>query len=204
MKTTFIASLAAATMLTGAAYAANAPVTMSDGFFFKPYVGADYQYSYLSYPSVDGLSGSDFASDSMNGFDLHVGARVHKYLGIEAGYMWNETPSKNNILGTGINDKVNIKGFTLDAMGYLPVDEAGKFELIGTAGVSRLKGGAKFTGAFVENDSESETKGRIGGGAQYWITDSLNVRGLVRYQGVNFSDSINNDTIASLGLNWQF
>lgn len=200
MKTTFIAALTTATMLTSAAYAANAP----DGFFFKPYVGAAYDYVHANYRSQNGISGSDIASDSLNGADFHVGARIHKYFGIEGSYLWTADASKNNVLGTNINTKVNVRGFALDGMGYLPIDGAGKFELIGTIGVSRLTGGLSLSGSATGSGHESEIKGRFGGGAQYWLTDNLNVRGLVRYQGADFSGDLNNAIITGLGLNWQF
>lgn len=169
------------------------------GFFFKPYVGADYDYIHANYN--DG--GDQVANNSMHGGDIHVGARLHKYFGVEASYVATTDAAKNNVLGTGINTKVNVRGATLDALGYLPL--ADKLEIIGTAGVSRLRGEMELKGAGGHiSSSESETKGRVGGGAQYWLTDNLNIRGLVRYQGADFSGSLNNATIASLGFNWQF
>lgn len=181
----------------------NSSAQASD-FFFKPYVGADYDYVHANYTTADGISGSDIASDSLNGFDAHLGARIHKYFGMEGSYLWTQSPSKNNVLGTGINTKVNVSGYALDAMGYLPVDNSGKFEIIGSIGASRLKGGIQLSGAAIASGHEWETKGRIGGGAQYWLSENLNARGLVRYQGANFSGSLNDAIIASLGLNWQF
>lgn len=168
------------------------------GFFFKPYVGADYDYVHANYK--DG--GDQIAEDNLNGADVHVGARVHKYLGFEGGYLWTGNGNKSNVLGSGINTSVNVRGFTFDALGYLPVID--KFELIGTAGVSRLRADLNVSGLIAGSGHEYETKGRVGGGAQYWLTDNLNVRGIVRYQGANFSGALDNAVIASLGLNWQF
>lgn len=190
-------------LITAAIIALSSPAIASD-FFFKPYVGADYDYIHPDYQSQSGISGNDIASDSLNGGDIHIGARIHKYAGLEASYLWTASSDKNNILGTGINTSVDVKGFALDAMGYIPIDEGSKFELIGTAGISRLTSGLKLTGATVASNHESEIKGRIGGGAQYWLTDNLNARGIVRYQGADFSGSLNNAVIASIGLNWQF
>jgi len=207
MKTTFIATLAAVTMLSGAAYAANAPATTSDGFFFKPYIGADYEYSNVSYNNVTGtgVSYGDIFADSFNGGDVHVGARIQKYLGFEAGYFDTASESKSNILGTSLSSSAKFDGWTLDAMGYLPVDDAQKFELIGTAGIARTTASGTITvSGTTYSANGSETKGRIGAGAQYWITDNLNVRGLVRYQDADFGGIANNVIVTSLGLNWQF
>lgn len=201
-----------ALIISAAATQANAdglPSTQP-GWFLKPYVGADYQYTHLDYKD----SGGDVLPESLNGGDVHVGARVNKYLGFEAGYTLNSSASKDNILGTGINSKVKLDGGTLDALGYLPVTSDGKVELIGTVGVTRLEGKVDLSGTAAGNASEWETKGRIGGGAEYWLTDNLNLRGLVRYQGASFSDignkvglagtGANNAVIANLGVNYEF
>ena len=207
MKTTFIATLAAATMLSGAAYAANAPATMSDGFFFKPYVGADYEYFSANYKDVPGtgVNYDDIFSDSFNGGDVHVGARVHKYLGFEAGYFDTASSNKSGLLGTTASSSARIDGWTLDALGYLPLGDSQKFELIGTVGLARTtaKGSVTISGTPYSANG-SETKGRIGAGAEYWLTDNLNVRGLVRYQDADFGGLANNVIVTSLGLNWQF
>jgi len=207
MKTTFIASLAAATVLSGAAYAANAPATMSDGFFFKPTVGLDYQFSSVSYKDISGTAFNygDFLADSFNGGDVHIGARVHKYLGFEAGYFDNASSSKSNLLGTTASSSAKFNGWTLDAMGYLPLGESQKFELIGTVGVARISADDSTTvSGTTYSESGHETKGRIGAGAQYWLTDNLNIRGILRYQDADFSGAIKDVVIASLGVNWQF
>lgn len=186
-------------LLTTNAYASD--------FYFKPYVGANYDYAKLDYQDIPGtgLNGSDIASDSLNGADVHIGARVHKYLGFEASYLWTADSTKDNVLNTGVNTKVNVRGETLDAMGYLPIDEKGKFELIGTVGVSHLRAHANFSALGANgSDSETETKGRFGGGAQYWLSDNINARGIVRYQGADFDGDLNNAIIASIGLNYQF
>jgi opacity protein-like surface antigen len=221
MKSFLTVSLIAATMLSSAAYAASpakaqaaspaATQTSSswasdNGFFFKPYVGADYDYVSINYSTIPGTS-SDYgtlASKSLNGGDFHVGARVHKYLGFEASYLATASSSKNNILGSGLNSSIKLSGFTFDALGYLPIQAIPKLELIGTAGVSNLKATIDFNGVAAGSGHKTETKGRVGAGAQYWLTDNLNVRGLVRYQGANFSGVVDDAIVSSIGLNWQF
>src|ERR1700693_2037350 len=74
----------------------------SSEFFFKPYVGADYQYTSVNFKNVPGTAynyGSFFA-DSCSGGDVHIGARVHKNLGFELGYSDTLSESKSSILGT--------------------------------------------------------------------------------------------------------
>jgi opacity protein-like surface antigen len=210
MKTILSTILITATLLTSTAYATDAPVSAS-GFFFKPYVGADYQYSSVSYKNIGNTAYSygDILADSFNGGDVHIGARVHQNLGFEVGYFDNASESKSNILGTNATSSAKFDGWTLDAMGYLPIGESKKFELIGTAGLAITH--ASATGSVTINSttytgstSKTETEGRVGAGAEYWLTDNLNVRGLVRYQSADFSGLANDAVVASLGVNWQF
>lgn len=170
------------------------------GFFFKPYMGADYDYMHVSYK--DG--GGDVLKSNLNGFDIHAGARVNKYLGFEGSYLWTANADKDNVLGSGIDTSVNVRGFTLDALGYLPVTSDNKLELIGTVGVSRLKAEFSATGIVGVSGSETEYKPRFGAGAEYWVTDNSNLRGLVRYQAADFDDNASHAIVASVGLNYQF
>lgn len=169
----------------------------ADDFYFKPNIGADYQYTYIDYKD----NNDEVLEKSLHGGDVHIGARIHKNLGFEAGYLRTAEATKDNVLGSGLDTKIKLTGYTFDALGYLPLGN-GKFELIGTAGITRIKADLSIPG--IGSDSESETKGRVGGGAQYWLSDNLNVRTLVRYQGASFSDVANGAVIGNVGLNYQF
>lgn len=181
------------------AFSWAAPV-QPEGFFIKPYIGANYDYVSVDYKdSLDTI-----LEDNLNGGDVHIGARVHKYLGVEASYLLTSKETKDNVLGTGVSTGVKLEGPTFDLYGYLPLGD-GKFELIGTAGVSILKAKLDLNGAGGNaSQSKTETKGRIGGGAQFWVNDHINIRGLVRYQDADFGGTVNSATVTSLGVNWQF
>lgn len=191
-------------MVVLSANAALAAPETSGGFFFKPYVGADYQYAKGNYKSEDGISYSDIFPDSFNGGDVHVGARIHQYLGIEANYFDTAHANKSNILGTGINSSAKFSGFAVDALGYLPLGDK-RFELIGTVGVARTKVDGKLSlDGFFASENAHEVKPRIGLGAQYWVTDNLNIREIIRYQDANFDGLAKNIIIGTIGANWQF
>lgn len=40
--------------------------------------------------------------------------------------------------------------------------------------------------------------------AKYWLTNNVNARGLVRYQGADFDGLAENAVIGNAGLNFQF
>lgn len=92
LLSTFLASLSIA------AQAAPAPTTStSDDFFFKPYIGADYDQLHANYSN-----GNDSVLEkNLNGGDIHVGVQVHKYLGFELGYLDTARGTKDNVLNTG-------------------------------------------------------------------------------------------------------
>ena len=53
-------------------------------------------------------------------------------------------------------------------------------------------------------DSENEFGFRAGAGAQFNITDKVNLRGIARYQSADFDGVADNAWIYSVGLNYSF
>jgi len=214
MKPILTTAIIAVSLFASAAYAAPAKSTpaassdstssagssmASDGFFFKPYVGADYQYSSLSYKNG---ADKDF-SDTFSGGDVHVGARVHKYLGFEASYFDTAKGNKTNVNGSGVNTSTKYEGESLDAMGYLPLASS-KAELIGLVGVNHSKADISATnGVLSARAGGSKTFAEFGGGAQYWLNDNANVRLLERYEDISHND-VSSGWVTSIGVNWQF
>lgn len=184
MKSIFIVTILSTTILSSSANA--------EDFYFKPYVGADYQFTHVDYQNgVD-----DVLANNFSGVNFHAGARIHKNLGIETGYQVTQQKEKETAL---TDSKTDIKGFNVDLLGYLPVQP--KIDLIGTIGVSYLTATIKGPGG---SDDDDEAKGRIGAGAQYWVNDNLNIRGIVRYQGADFDDAADGAVVANVGANYQF
>lgn len=186
--------LAMAALLLGA----NTAQATENDWFFKPYVGADYQYT--QYGNKDfgaGIKSDDIADTGLHGGNVHVGARLHENLGVEAGYFMTQEGHKD--LG-GAKSNLKVKGATFDVLGYYPI--CPKAELIGTVGASYSKADYEIPTFFSGDDSE--WKGRIGAGAQYWLADNINARALVRYQGADFEGSVSNGVVGTLGVNWQF
>lgn len=185
MKKTLL-SVAFLSAISSAAHA-------EDAAMLKPYVGASYQYTHIDY----GNDNKGLAANNLNGADIHAGLNIGKNFGVEAGYNQSLNSTKHNVMGTGLDTKISLGGFTFDALGYLPVTN--KIDLIGTAGVALIRERDEVVG--VATDTSWKTKGRIGGGAQYALTDNSNVRLLVRYQ--DYSDG-DNGILTNLGFNYKF
>lgn len=211
--------LSVATALTMASLPAQAQET------FKPYVGFDVQRTIFDYKNID-MGGGDylqadrFIEDSLDGFNIHAGVRLHKNFGVEAGYFRTKNETKDTPAGTEvgsiggapavnlvpIHSKVQVQGITLDTMGYLPLGTEERVELIGTAGLSwsKAKVSADFPGVGTFNDNSSEIGFRLGAGAQFHATEHISVRGLVRYQTADFDNYVDNAWNYSVGLNYNF
>lgn len=186
----------------------SAPAKAEDNFYFKPYVGAEYQHTIVDYASVDGISFDDVYEDNFNGGSIYLGARIHDHLGIEVGYNRTTSEDVDNVLGTGVNTSLKLQSFTFDLMGYYPVDEAQKLELIGSVGLARTKAEAEIDATAIgftsARDDTTETKLRLGAGAQYEFAEDWNMRGMLRWQDADFEDSADNAYIFSLGVNYTF
>jgi opacity protein-like surface antigen len=140
--------------------------------------------------------------------------RPHKNLGFELGYFRMLEESKNVASGATIGANtittaafrtdLETQGITLDVLGYAPIHE--KFELIGTAGATWTTADitVDIPGIGSTSDDDSEFGFRIGGGAQYMLTEQLNLRGLARYQTADFDGLADNVITYTLGLNYSF
>lgn len=206
-KILIAAALVATTALSQAAYAKD------DGLFFRPYVGADFQHWSVDYETDDdlGLDYGEIFNDSYNGASLYVGARVHRYFGLELGYSRTAEEGKNATFGPiDTASKARLSSVSLEALGFLPVWESGsgdKFELIGTLGAARLSYKASLASTALgvdESGTDNEIKLRGGVGFQYTLNDALGFRTLVRYQDADFDSSVKNSLIYSVGLNYTF
>lgn len=199
------------------------PATASaQNFASRPYVGVDVTRYNLDYGSENlgggvVLNGNRAFDKGFNGFNVHVGNRFHENFALELGYFRTETGTRNpNIdisaatgtAGDGINaTKVRLQGLSLDGLGYMPVAE--RVDLIGTAGLTWTRASYNVAGRFGGvnsgvSDSDSELSFRLGGGAQYNVTDSLALRTLVRWQHADFDNAVDNIWTYGIGLNVGF
>lgn len=208
------------TAVSALALATALPAQAQDTTLFEtitPYIGAELTHARVSYDSDQGLDYDEVYEDSFNGAGLYVGARLHENFGIELGY--NRTREEDrtvNISGTGYSlngdTKVQLSTISFDAMGYLPIEDA-DFELIGSVGLAHTKADAEVTGTATIgslsgtgtiSDDETETKLRLGVGAQYEIADNLNLRGMLRWQDADFGGAATSATSVAFGVNYSF
>lgn len=206
MKTSLWLAAACAVFATTPAMADN---TSFAGF--NPYVGVDLQRTSYDLSEEDGLDYSRILEDNLNGFNIHAGVRPHPNFGAELGFFRNAEEGRDipagtlvgpgSVAATNISTDVNSYGFTLDALGYLPLSK--QVDLIGTAGVTWTEMEIALRANGVEDkEDESELGLRGGAGAQFKFTDDFSARGLMRYQTADFDGGADGAWTASLGLNY--
>jgi opacity protein-like surface antigen len=176
------------------------------------YAGIDYVHTSVTYEDVPVsvsppvfVNGSQFYEDTVTGFNLHVGTRLHPMFGVELGYVW--FPEHDKDLGGGNTTVIRAQGASLDGMVYLALDEQRAFELIGLGGVAFTeatahRNGPMFGGAVSETDPDWSW--RAGVGTQYRVSERLNFRGLVIYQPVNFDSEVDHVVSIHVGANYLF
>ncbi len=208
-------------LLSVAALAVLSAPAFADDLVITPYAGIDLGRSMYSYNESydfdgDSLNGESLLNDGLNNINLHVGTRIGKYFGAEVGYFRSSEGKKNietgDVVGDGLvaasdfSTKIKTHGFSLDGLGYIPLTDDARAELIGTAGVTWTKANIEMTvpGVGTAGDNQSELGFRIGGGAQYYLTHNISARGLVRYQTVDFDDVADRAWTYSLGVNYSF
>jgi opacity protein-like surface antigen len=190
--------------------------------FEKTYAGIDLQrtvYDYNVEQYVDGgttyyLDDDVLLEDALNGINIYAGQKFNKNFGIEAGFFYNDEESKNtpsgSTVGSGtvstadINTKLKSYGLTLDAIGYMPIND--KFELLGSIGAAYTR--ADYTLATsvstAEKSHDTEMELRLGAGGQIHLTEKIDARAMARYQTADFDDVADNAWVYSLGINYGF
>ena len=160
----------------------------------KPYVGLDYVYSMVDFEDGDM---DKVVEDDLNAFAITAGAKMHKNFGLEAFYQQSKEESKKTL---GLKAKDKYKAYGVDAIGYLPIDHEGKFEVLGSLGLGYYDADVKFAGF---SDSDDGLGYRIGAGAQYNITENVAARVMARYADVDI-DGVDNMVDVTAGIRYSF
>lgn len=181
----------------------------------RPYIGAEYQFLDADMgTNTETIGGTTFTysyddvyESSYQAIAPFAGLRFGDYAGVELSYTHSMEESKN-VSGTNITSNTTFTLWSLDWMGYLPINEDKSFELIGSLGMGIIE--AEATGTAIVNSipvsasaSESGAAGRIGLGAQYNLTDTIGIRTMARYMRTNL-DVADSATSYSIGITYRF
>jgi len=150
--------------------------------------------------------GSAELSDSFDGFDINadstayrfsVGWRLNDYLAIDGGYQnFGRFDQTFDDMGTPLDVSLKADGFTLGAIGSLPIGD--RFSLFARAGAFFWDGDAEIND--VSAASPEETNFYYGAGARFALTEKLSVTADGSRYDLDGTDS----TILSVGLDYRF
>lgn len=151
---------------------------------FKPYVGAQYNYT-----KVDAE-----IEPKLNSGSVFIGTEYNKYFGTEVFYQLSDDDEDNNV-------KSDFTAYGLDAYAYLPLGCDQVWSVFATGGI------ANYDFDMKSDEGKSEDNGlgyRLGAGVQYNITNNLSVRALGRYIWTDKLDGFDSFTEFSLGAKYTF
>ncbi|MHB8920616.1 MAG: outer membrane beta-barrel protein [Halothiobacillus sp.] len=162
------------------------------------------------------LLGSGFTTNSMKdddrdiGYKLYGGYQFNKYFALEGGYfnLGKFGYTANTTPAGSLAGKIKLQGVNLDVVGLWPITD--KFSLFGRVGVNYAKAQDNFVGTGAvqvvnSNPSARDTNYKFGVGAQYALTESLDVRAEIERYRIN--DAVGNKgdiDLISAGIVYRF
>ena len=160
-----------------------------------PYIGMDYAYT-----NLDLKGPAKHAKENFNSAKLNLGVDMGKHLGLEAFYQFGGARKAHlrEDQGGGTK-KFKFNAYGIDAYGYMPLGCAQKISLVATAGMAVYDTELKYN----DKVSKSKVGYRVGGGAQYKLTDKIAARVIGRYGYVG-SKQLNHVAEVTAGLRYSF
>lgn len=176
----------------------------------------------LSHARIDdkritsGLQGMGYTTTSIDederdlGYKLFGGYQFNRFLALEGGYFdLGEFGYVADVQPPGtLSGDVEIKGFNLDLIGFLPITE--KFSAFGRGGVNYAKAKAHFAGTGSVNvpdpdQSEHGADYKFGLGLQYFFTQSFGMRAEAERYRIDDAVGNNGDVdLYSAGVVYRF
>ena len=160
-----------------------------------PYIGMDYAYT-----NLDLKGPAKHAKENFNSAKLNLGIDMGKHFGLEAFYQFGGARKAHlrEDQGGGTK-KFKFNAYGIDAYGYMPLGCAQKISLVGTVGMAVYDTELKYN----DKVSKSKVGYRVGGGAQYKLTDKIAARVIGRYGYVG-SKQLNHVAEVTAGLRYSF
>lgn len=167
--------------------AANSAVaSMMDDFC--PYAGIDYKQRWMRDRHLNANNGNGCSGNSLYGATIYLGSKWDCF-GLETGLEW-ATRNRRSVTfnnGSTASARVNLWGWYLDALAYIPVadcvDVFGGFGVgVLTPKLSYTSGRAVADGIPVAGGSKSAAVARLRLGARYMVSECVGIRGVLGWE----------------------
>ena len=156
---------------------------------FRPYVGAQYNYT-----EVD----ADFVKADMNSYSVVIGTEYNRFFGTELFY---QNSDKSNDIIEGEKLKSDFEAYGLDAYAYLPLGCDRVWSVFATTGIANYDIDYAMSG---EKEKDNGLGYRLGAGVQYSVTNNIAIRALARKVWADKLDEVDDMKEFSLGLKYVF
>lgn len=171
---------------------------------YSPYIGAELGSASVNYDSVAGLDASSFYADSFTLATLHGGLELNERLALEAGYTRTDEKNQSFDFGGGVDGTTQTQFSTIhiDAIGKLPVTK--KVKALASLGLAHINVDSSGVVSGTDfSDDDSDFGWRLGAGAQYKLSEKVDVRGMLRYMGTNL-EGVEHTLEYAVGVNYKF
>ena len=152
---------------------------------FKPYVGAQYNYTTVE---------ADEVEPKMHSGSVIVGTEYNKFFSTEVFYQLSDEDDDNGV-------SADFEAYGLDAYASLPLGCDRVWSVFATAGIANYDFDVKQAG---DKSEENGLGYRLGAGVQYNVTNNIAVRALGRYIIADKIDNVDDMTEFSLGVKYTF
>lgn len=156
---------------------------------FRPYVGAQYNYT-----EVD----ADFVKADMNSYSVVIGTEYNRFFGTELFY---QNSDKSNDIIEGEKLKSDFEAYGLDAYAYLPLGCDRVWSVFATTGIANYDIDYAKSG---EKEKDNGLGYRLGAGVQYSVTNNIAIRALARKVWADKLDEVDDMKEFSLGIKYVF
>lgn len=142
----------------------------------------------------------DYVDDSYNAFNLNAGIRFSRNFGIEGFWIKStEEDGKKSLLDV----KSKYATYGADLIGYIPLCK--EADLLLALGLARYEFEADMENRYVVASADDDATGiRMGIGLQFYLTDNIALRPMIRYVQMTNDDYIKSLTELSFGLRYYF
>lgn len=168
-----------------ATVSAIAFATTANALEFRPYVGAQYNYTKVDAEEVE---------PKLNSGSVFVGTEYNKYFSTEVFYQLSDDDTDNGV-------KVDFASYGLDAYAAQPLGCDQVWSVFATAGIANYDTDTKQAG---EKGEDNGLGYRLGAGIEYDVTNNFAIRALGRYIWTDKLDGVDNFTEFSLGAKYTF
>ncbi len=158
---------------------------------FRPYIGADYVYSYAKHGGIASDAKRDY-----NSWMVNVGTDIAEYTSVEA--FFQQAPQRKSHLADD-EIKSEFYAYGLDFYGRAPIMCSG-FNALGSLGVANYNTKYKLRG---ESQDKQRVGYRAGVGFSYDFTNNVSFRLMGRYSYVGMAN-LNNLMEVTAGLRYTF